>query len=338
MKRPNFAQRLQCTLLDTGSAVLVFLIGICPLALARLLVCTVVFLARFLQPGQIRLVNANLAVAFPSMQASERRRLALASLRHILWNGVETIKLLRHPERISDMVLTPDESVVAPYRNRPCILCIPHLGNWEILAQAVTLWGINAAAVVAAIGTPTINKLLTKARTANGLQIINQKGAARKVARALQQNLCVGILIDQNISPRHGGIFIDFFGLPAPTSRLPASLARKLNIDVLVGACIHQPDGRFHLEIKHLPQPVADYEDDLSLTQDIMDAIQTLIRQHPEQYTWLYRRWRYIPDNAPPALTLTFPYYSIPRPYECDEQLLATLTARINTQAPVNIS
>ena len=263
--------------------------------------------------------------------------MALASLRRILWNGVETIKLLRHPERISDMVLTPDESVVAPYRNRPCILCIPHLGNWEILAQAVTLWGINAAAVVAAIGTPTINKLLTKARTANGLQIINQKGAARKVARALQQNLCVGILIDQNISPRHGGIFIDFFGLPAPTSRLPASLARKLNIDVLVGTCIRQPDGRFHLEIKHLPQPVADYEDDLSLTQTSWTLSDS---DPPAPGTSIHgcRRWRYIPDNAPPALTLTFPYYSSPRPYECDEQLLATLTARINTQAPVNIS
>ncbi len=331
MKRPNFAHRLQYAFLDAGSAALIFLVGICPLALARLLVSTVVFLGRFLCPGLVRLVDANLAVAFPNMQDAERRRLALASLRHILWNGVETIKLLRHPEHISDMVLTPDESIIGPYQNRPCVLCIPHLGNWEVLAQAVALWGINAAAVVAAVATPSINKLLTKARTANGLQIINQKGAARKVVRALQQNLCVGILIDQNVSPRHGGIFIDFFGLPAPTSRLPASLARKLNIDVLVGACIRQPDGRFRLEIKHLPKPVTDYEDDLSLTQDILDATQALIRQHPEQYTWLYRRWRYIPDNAPPALASAFPYYSIPRPYPCNEQLLATLTARINT-------
>ena len=98
-----------------------------------------------------------------------------------------------------------------------------------------------------------------------------------------------------------------------------------------MGACIRQPDGRFRLEIKHLPKPVADYKDDLSLTQDILDATQALIRQHPEQYTWLYRRWRYIPDNAPPALASAFPYYSIPRPYPCNEQLLATLTARINT-------
>jgi len=114
MKRPNFAHRLQYAFLDAGSAALIFLVGICPLALARLLVSTVVFLGRFLCPGLVRLVDANLAVAFPNMQDAERRRLALASLRHILWNGVETIKLLRHPERISDMALTPDEPIVAP--------------------------------------------------------------------------------------------------------------------------------------------------------------------------------------------------------------------------------
>ena len=185
------------------------------------------------------------------------------------------------------MVLTPDESVVAPYRNRPHTLHT-HLGNWEIW-RGRDLWGINAAAVVAAIGTPTINKLLTKARTANGLQIINQKGAARKVARALQQNLCVGILIDQNISPRHGGIFIDFFGLPAPTACRP--LARKLNIDVLVGACIRQPDGRF-LGNQTLAPTGGRHETTFPDPRH-HGRYQTLIRQHPEQYTWLYRRWRH---------------------------------------------
>ena len=328
MKRPNLIRHAKNALLNLGSGTLVFLVGVCPLAVLRLLVGLAVVMIRVFHPGLLRLVEANLAVAFPELKHHGRRRLALASLRHLLWNGVEIIKLLRHPERIAEMVLTPPESLVAPYRQRSCMLCIPHLGNWEMLAQAAAQWGMNAAAVAAAVATPTINIRLTKARTANGLQIINQKGAARKVARALQENISVGILIDQNVSPRHGGIFIDFFGLPAPTSRLPASLARKLDVDVLVGACIRQPDGRFHLEIEHLPKPVAEYEDDLSLTQDILNANQTLIRKHPEQYTWLYRRWRYIPGNAPPSLAAAFPYYAIARPYPCDEQLLATLTAR----------
>ena len=328
MKRPTLIQHAKNALLNFGSGMLVFLVGICPLAVLRLLVGLAIVMVRVFHPGLVRLVDANLAVAFPELGQRERRRLALASLRHLLWNGVEIVKLLKHPERIAEMVLTPPESLMAPYRNRPCLLCIPHLGNWEILAQAAAQWGMNAAAVAAAVATPTINNRLTKARTANGLQIINQKGAARKVARALQENMCVGILIDQNVSPRHGGIFIDFFGLPAPTSRLPASLARKLNVDVLIGACIRQPDGRFRLEVKHLPKPVSDYVDDLSLTQDIMDANQALINQYPEQSTWLYRRWRYIPGNASPVLAAAFPYYSISRPYPYDEQLLATLTAR----------
>lgn len=328
MKHHTLIRHAKNALLNLGSGALVFLVGVCPLAVLRLLVGLAVVMIRVFHPGLLRLVEANLAVAFPELKHHERRRLALASLRHLLWNGVEIIKLLRHPERIAEMVLTPPESLVAPYRQRPCLLCIPHLGNWEILAQAAALWGMNAAAVAAALSTPKINRMLTKARTANGLQIINQKGAARKVARALQENRCIGILIDQNVSPRHGGVFLDFFGLPAPTSRLPATLARKLNVDVLVGACVRQPDGRFHLEIEPLPRPTAEYDDDLSLTQDILNANQALIRKHPEQYTWLYRRWRYIPENAPPSLAEAFPYYAIARPYPCDEQLLATLAAR----------
>jgi KDO2-lipid IV(A) lauroyltransferase len=131
--------------------------------------------------------------------------------------------------------------------------------------------------------------------------------------KALREGYQLATLIDQNTRVRDGGIFVDFFGLPVPTSRAPAMFARKLNAWVAVGGCVRQ--GReYKLFLRELPRPAAEYPDDESLIQDLMHLTEDIVREHPEQYLWIYERWRYIPADASPELAARYPFYATKAP------------------------
>ena len=168
-----------------------------------------------------------------------------------------------------------------------------------------------------------LNTLIENARQHNGLVIIPRKGAGRKVIGALREGYSVGFLPDQNLSPADGGVFLDFFGLPAPSSTLPALLAQRLHLPVVVGASVRNADGKFEFHFIQLPKTADEYPDSESLAQALLKANETLIRQFPEQYLWTYHRWRYIPSNATDDFAKRFPFYAVKRPYPCPEPLMA---------------
>lgn len=270
--------------------------------------------------------DANLKIAFPELSQPEREKLLKTSLMNAALTGLEVMKLIRHPQRLKSIVHTPEKRFLDLTTDQPLIVCLPHLGNWEIFGQAAPLFGMKSAAVAEPLRNKKLDALLEQSRSLNGLEIIQRDGAARKVLRALHNNYTVGLLIDQNLSPRDGGVFSTFFGLPAPGSPLPAVLAKKLNIHLVVGASIRNPDHTFSFEFEYLPKSVDQFESADELTQTVYHAFETIIRRHPEQYTWMYHRWRYIPRNASAELQKKYPFYSLVRPYDCPEDVLNRAT------------
>lgn len=304
---------------------LLWIVGCCSERTLRRIAAFGAALARVFYPGGLRLIEANLAVAFPELTQQERRRLAVDNLLHTFWMGLDVISNLSHPERLRSQIVAPGPELYANDSGKPFILCLPHLGNWELFGQAVPLFGLKAAAVAKTFSNSKLTELAFKARQINGLEIIPHRGAARGVLAALRNGRNIGLLIDQNVSPSQGGIYTNFFGLPAPTSRLPAMLARRLKLPVFVGACVRGDDGLLHFDSEPLARAVADYPDDASLIQGILHATEALVRRHPEQYIWLYRRWRRIPGNTPAAVAERFPYYAEARPEHCPEELFQVL-------------
>ena len=288
------------------------------------------FLAWPLLIGKRRIVRANLAVAFPELGRAERDRLAARNLRYLFELALDWLNFFVHPEDIPHRLMRPAETATtlasqrAPSPGLPGIIfCTPHLGNWELESRVSYLSGHPGAVIVARFRSELLNRLAFGFRTAgDDTLVIPADGAARGSIRALRSGRDLGILIDQNISPRHGGVFLPFFGLPAPSSRLPASLALHLRVPIVVCACIKQPDGTFRMEVEPLGRPAAEYADDLALTAAILGAFERLIRRHPEQYLWLYPRWKYLPSNTPPESRGRFPFYAIPKRYPCPPEYL----------------
>lgn len=265
----------------------------------------------------MKLIRSNLKVAFPEMDKKSISSMSRKVVFNSVWNWIDFIRLIRHPERVMSFV----NGVDMPERiEEPVMLCLPHLGSWELLAQAIPFSMKGPCAAVASIFPyAKLNDILTRSRSANGLSIIPREGAVRGVLRALGEGVNVGILIDQNLSPRHGGVFVDFFGLPVPTSPLPAMAALRRKVTLLNSTCIREENGKFRIICEVLSPPALG-EDQRDITQRIIEANERLIRRWPEQYTWMYKCWFYTPTDLEPERAARLPFYAKPPKYPSRRQ------------------
>lgn len=269
--------------------------------------------------GYRRIILANLEVAFPEQDDQSRQHLGRRTLFNTVLNALEFAHLASRPERVRQVVELDEhaERLQRKATDRPTILVMPHLGSWELMGHAVSANGIPATSIAHRLRNVSLDQLLTRIRTQHGLEIVHAQGAAREVVKALRRGRHLGILMDQNTRPTQGGAYADFFGLPATVTRAPAVLATRFDTDVLAGACVRTDKG-FRVDTEPLAKPVAEYDGEPALLQAMMDANETLIRRHPEQYAWTYRRWRYIPAHASQSMRDRFPFYA--RPSEYDER------------------
>ncbi len=284
--------------------------------------------------GRRRIAAANLAVAFPDLSNDERRVLLKRNQCFLFELGLDWLHFYCHPEDILKRMIVSDETktmlakrpVNADGTQCAAIFCTPHLGNWELQSRVSAISGRPGAVVTAEFSTPCLNEIAARFRTADDdTELIYADGAARGVLHALNQQRDIGILIDQNIAPKHGGIFVPFFGLPAATSRLPASIARRRHIPLYTVGCIKTEDGNYLVIPEELPKAPGEYESDDALTAAILAAFERLIRRAPEQYLWIYTRWRFIPGNTPQALHPAFPYYSHVVRFDCTDAVIAQI-------------
>lgn len=266
-----------------------------------------------LSPAVRRLIRANLRTAFPYWDECKIRGSSRIVISNSILTSLEFIWFSTHPGKIKDLISHADEESKKKLQQTidehiPTLFITPHLGNWELAARFACEEGIRVSAVARKQKIPGLEDLISKGRQGEGLTIYPQEGAARGMMMALKKGEAVGVLMDQNVKPRRGGVFVDFFGLPVPTTRAPAALARRMKAEAICFACIRVA-GKFQFHMKTLPKPAYEYADDLELTQALLKLNEEIIADFPLQYTWLYERWRYIPEDAGQALIDRYPYY-----------------------------
>ena len=179
------------------------------------------------------------------------------------------------------------------------LLLTAHLGNWELLAAAHRLTGYPLSIVVRPLDAPWLDALAERLRRSTGVELIDKRGALRPVLEALRRGRMIGILMDQNASRREG-VFVDFFGRPASTSRSLALLAIRTQTPV-VPVFARRDAGGGHTVIIHeslpLPDPNGAADGVVELTARCTTVIERAIRETPEQWLWSHDRWRTRPAD-----------------------------------------
>jgi Kdo2-lipid IVA lauroyltransferase/acyltransferase len=182
----------------------------------------------------------------------------------------------------------------AKERGKGVLFATAHMGNWELSAFAHALMAEPMHIVVRPLDNPKVNGLLERRRTLAGNRIIEKKDAARSIVRALHQNEAVGILVDQNANLSEG-VFIDFFGRTACAGVAFARIANRTGAAVIPGFALWC-EKRHKYVLKFFP-PVEMSGDDQVDTQDIHRILESIVREHPDQWLWIHRRWKTRPPG-----------------------------------------
>jgi KDO2-lipid IV(A) lauroyltransferase len=154
--------------------------------------------------------------------------------------------------------------------------------------------------VVRPIDNPRVDELITRYRTMGGNVPIRRRRAAQEILQSLRRNEAVGILFDQNTT-RNEGVFAEFFGIPAATTTAIASLALRTGAAVVPGFLIWEPQLKKHrlrfdppLELIQTGDRAHDIVENTKLFNRVLEGY---VRQFPEQWLWIHRRWKTRPEG-----------------------------------------
>jgi Kdo2-lipid IVA lauroyltransferase/acyltransferase len=239
-----------------------------------------------------RVAFANLAVAFGAgMDAAAKKQVVEACFQRLARVVLDVLWFSRHTrERVARHVVV-DPSLADAIRQAPAVFVTGHFGSWELLGQVIALQGCGLTTPAKPLASPAIGRLLNRFRATLGIQVVPVQGALRPLMREVKEGGIALLVVDQDTLPEEGGVFVDFFGVPVPMARSAAAIALKTGRPVVPVFCRPQADGTY---LAYARQPVAPPpgDDGQAFTAAIALALETEIRRHPEDWVWVYKRWK----------------------------------------------
>jgi KDO2-lipid IV(A) lauroyltransferase len=252
--------------------------------------------ARWIGPlvGISKRARRNLRAALPELSAAE-----IATIVRGMWDNLgrvaaeyphlREIRIFPRSDRVETRGLDHLQDAIAA--GRPLIIFGGHLGNWEIAALAAGQYGIDVAQIYRAANNPLVDAMIAGFRGDGGEFIPKGAIASRRAVAALRRGAHLTLLVDQKLND---GISVPFFGRPAMTAPALAMLALHFDCTVLPARVERLHGAHFRLTIEPplpLPRSGDRTADVAALMAEVNRTLERWIRQRPEQWFWLHRRW-----------------------------------------------
>lgn len=209
---------------------------------------------------------------------------------HAFWTCRDAVK------RVKQSGVMSEQGRKFLTENNPAVTVSGHIGCWEILSQLAFLEGHHMMSVAKDIGTSGMTRLLMKSRTSIGQEIVHADGAFRPLMQGIKEGKSLGLLVDQVVKPKNGGVWVRFFGRPMPVSAAPAFFAAKGKAPVAVAWSRPLRDGRYKCDVVSVYSP-QEARDVWRLTQSCMNDLMRVIRRHPSCWVLNYRYFRKTPTE-----------------------------------------
>lgn len=245
-----------------------------------------------------RIGETNLRLCFPELTEAARQRLLKAHYRALgRASLLEAVAWWGSREELEALVRLEGLEHFERHLGQPLILLAPHFVGLNLGGVRLTLLPVRFASMYKRVRNPHIDRMMRHARSRFGPSLLVSRHEGIKPAlRAIRQGMPFYYLPDQDFGPRDA-IFVPFFGVPAATVTALPRLARITGARVL--PCIVRQEGTGYV-VRFLPAwedfPGKDVESD---TRSMNAFIEEQVRQMPEQYFWLHRRFKTRPPGEP---------------------------------------
>ena len=249
-----------------------------------------------------RIGRENLTAAFPEKSPAEIDNILTGVWDNLGRMGAEFANLDRlwdfdpqHPDRgrITGNAVNIERFVRLRDDGKPALIFCAHLANWELPGIGAATYDLDTAVLYRRPNIPAIDRWLHETRTPHmGELIATDRDAPFRLAAALQRGVHVGMLVDQYYVR---GVPVTFFGRRTMANPLLARLARHFDCPIHGARIIRLPGHRFTGEITEAIVPARDATGKIDVAgtmQVVTSVIEGWVRQHPEQWLWLHRRWR----------------------------------------------
>ena len=279
------------------------ILGVLPRSLARAFGIGIGWVVYLLHVRLRQVGMRNLALAFPEKSAAQRARILRGEFTSLGRQLAEVCQIPKYtPENVDQVVVYEgfENYERARARGKGVLFLTAHFGGWELSAFTHSMHGHWMHVVVRPLDNPYLDRLIRNYRTMHGNKIVDKADFVRGLLAAMKAGEVVGILMDTNMTPPQG-VFVDFFGIPACTASGLARIALRTHAAVVPGFTIWDPvlrkyRLRFDPAVKlirtgHLEADI------VANTRQFTKIIEDYVRQYPEQWLWVHRRWKTRPQG-----------------------------------------
>ncbi|HOO76702.1 MAG TPA: lysophospholipid acyltransferase family protein [bacterium] len=246
--------------------------------------------------------NLRLALG-ESVPAARRRAIARESFRNLAVTALEfsRVRVLDTPRYLDLIDYTPEQEALirdTHARGRGVIFASAHFGNWEMLAEFGPRLGIEMSVLFKPSTNPYFTRFMTELRGKTRMIDINADLSV--VVRRLREGGAVSLLFDENARGR--GVELPFFGRPASTYRGPAYFCLRAGSPIICAYLVRGAGLRHRLLLERTIEPrrLGSLEEDIRrIMLEMNRSLETVVRQYPGQWYWMYRRWPRRPASPP---------------------------------------
>jgi KDO2-lipid IV(A) lauroyltransferase len=250
-----------------------------------------------------RIGRANLVAAFPEKSSAD-----IDDILRGVWDNLGRVAAeLAHIDRLQildpdplekgDILYTPqayDRFQQLRADGKPALIFAAHLANWELPALVATKYRLDTTVLYRRPNIGAVSDAVIAIREGSmGTLIPTGLDAPVKLGRVLEAGGHVAMLVDQYYV---NGVDVTFFGRRCKANPFIARLARQIECPIHGTRVVRLPDRhRFRVDLTEAIEPKrgADGRIDIAGTmQAITSVIEGWVREHPEQWLWVHRRWR----------------------------------------------
>ena len=231
----------------------------------------------------------NLKMIYPDMPEAERDVL-LGKIWDNLGRNAAELPHLRGDGLFKRLHVTGLENL--PAKGSPCIFISGHYGNWELTYPMAHDNGVPTALIYRHANNERVDKIICDIRSGHCVAQFPKGGrGAVRLAHAIKRGESLAMLVDQKMND---GIAVPFFGIDAMTAPAVATLAMRFGLPIIPARVIRKGGAHFEGIIYPPLQYVVTGDqqaDELAIMTQINLMLEGWIREHPEQWFWVHRRW-----------------------------------------------